>query len=319
MDLRIFLIVSCLPSALLMAFIYKKDRVEKEPKKLLLLLFILGAAICLPVALLESLLSGVYEKAFGEETIVYQIFEYFLNVALFEEGFKFLVLFLVTHKSKHFNSLFDGIVYAVFVSLGFATLENLLYVFNMGLGTGLLRAVTAVPGHMFDGVIMGQFYTMWHLSKDVSLAEKSYEAAGYINVQNPERKYKIYLPLALIVPILCHGMYDFLVSTENPIAILVFILYLIGLYIYCFKKINTMSKLDMHESGWIMTELMQKYPGLDEKLRQTAVYAQQMQATQPYVGTPYPTQQGYTYTPQPGQPTGQPYVPQNPYQNQPRQ
>ena len=75
-----------------------------------------------------------------------------------------------------------------------------------------------------------------------------------------------------------------------------------------------MSKLDMHESGWIMTELMQKYPGLDEKLRQAAVYAQQMQATQPYVGTPYPTQQGYTYTPQPGQPTGQPYVPQNPYQ-----
>ena len=297
MSLRVFLIVSCLPSVLLMAYIYKKDRVEKEPKKLLLLLFVLGAAICLPVAFLESLLGDVYANVFGKNTIIYQLFENFLNVALFEEGFKFLVLFLVTRKSKHFNSLFDGIVYAVFVSLGFATLENVMYVFNYGLSTGLVRAVTAVPGHMFDGVIMGQFYGMWHLSRDISLTEKQYERMGYITVQNPESKYKIFLPLTLLVPILCHGMYDFLLSTEMTIAYILFLVYLIGLYVYCFKKINKLSKMDQHESGWILTELTRKYPGLYEKLQQQAAYAQ----------AAYPNQYA--------QPMQQPYAQQNPYPN----
>ncbi|MBQ3432091.1 MAG: PrsW family intramembrane metalloprotease [Clostridia bacterium] len=301
--MRIFLAVSCLPSILLMIYVYKKDRVEKEPGKLLFLLFVLGAVSCLPAALLENFFSGLYTSVFGNSGLHYSLYENFLNVALFEELCKFLMLFILTHKNKNFNSLFDGIVYSVFVSLGFATLENMLYVYQYGVGTGLLRAVTAIPGHMFDGVLMGQFYGLWHLSKDISLTEKAYAKAGYIDtLVEPEKRYRYYLPLALIVPMLTHGLYDFLASYGSVIAIIIFVLYLIGLYIYCFMKINKISKQDGYEINLISAELNRKYPYLYGRLQQAASYA------------------GMTYTPFTSQ-TYSPYSPQNnfstPYQAYP--
>ena len=276
--MRIFLAVSCLPSILLMIYVYHKDRADKEPFKLLLALFLLGAASCLPAALLESTFSSLALKFLDESSLSYQLYENFFNVALFEELGKFVILFLVTHKSKHFTSLFDGLIYSVFVSLGFATLENILYVAQYGLGTGLLRAVTAIPGHMFDGVIMGQFYTLWHLSKNISETEKMYARLGYIDrIVEPENKYKYYLPLALLMPILTHGLYDFLAGVENTVALLIFIVYLIGLYIYCFGKINRLSKQDQTEINLISAELNRKYPYLYARIQAAIQYQQWLQ------------------------------------------
>ena len=294
MNLRIFLAVSCLPSVLLLLFVYKKDRTEKEPFKLLLALFLLGAASCLPAALLENAFDTLFIQSTGLSVgLRYNLYENFLNVALFEELGKFLILYCLTHKSKHFNSLFDGLIYSVFVALGFATLENILYVSQYGLSTGLLRAVTAIPGHMFDGVIMGQFYTLWHLSKNISITEQNYAKMGYIDTLiNPENNYRHYLPLALIMPILTHGIYDFLASYGTVIATVVFIAYLIGLYIYCFGKINRLSKQDQHETNLISAELNRKYPYLYARIQQAAVYQQQLQYN------PF-TMRGYTpYSPQ---------------------
>lgn len=123
-----------LPAVVLLIYIYIKDRVEKEPIGLLLTLFALGAVICLPAALIEEIFSVVIDGVFS--TFAYDIggslylmsgtnklyvfVSNFIGVALVEEGLKFLILILVTRKNKNFNSLFDGIIYSVFVSLGFA-------------------------------------------------------------------------------------------------------------------------------------------------------------------------------------------------------
>ena len=132
----IFLICAALlPAVVLCVYVFKKDRVEKEPIGLLVKLFVLGAIVCIPGAIifgsiLEPVAADVSapyaEQSFYEA--LYYALEAFVVVALVEEGMKFLVLYFVTRNNKNFNSLFDGIIYAVFVSLGFAALENVLYV-----------------------------------------------------------------------------------------------------------------------------------------------------------------------------------------------
>jgi RsiW-degrading membrane proteinase PrsW (M82 family) len=81
----------------------------------------------------------------------------FIVVALVEEFSKYVIVKLYAQKNKEFNESFDGIVYAVFVSMGFAALENVLYVFQYGVATGITRAFTAVPAHAVFGVLMGYF------------------------------------------------------------------------------------------------------------------------------------------------------------------
>ncbi|MBQ1224165.1 MAG: PrsW family intramembrane metalloprotease, partial [Oscillospiraceae bacterium] len=123
-----------LPALVLCIFVFIKDRVEKEPFSLLLLLFILGVISCFPAAEIEGVLFSALDGIFAPFTYVkdgvtylsgisyyiYHALKYFIGVALVEEGVKFLALFLVTRNNKNFNCLFDGLIYSVFVSLGFA-------------------------------------------------------------------------------------------------------------------------------------------------------------------------------------------------------
>ena len=178
------LLLALAPACVLLFYIWKKDKSEKEPPGLLLLLFFGGVLSCLPASILETLLITPIEQAFGFDDattiadggvsfVIGSFLEYFFGVALVEEGLKFLVMFLLTHKSRHFNSLFDGMIYAIFVSLGFAAFENIFYVFDYGVGTALVRAVMSVPGHMFFAVFMGYYYSMWHLYKTANTVENS--------------------------------------------------------------------------------------------------------------------------------------------------
>ena len=267
--MKYLLIAACIPSIVLLVYVYKKDKHDKEPFWLLALLFGLGAAVCFPAAFLERILNErVISAVLSQNSLLYQIVYNYLDIALVEESLKFLVLFLVTRKSKHFNGLFDGIIYAVVVSLGFATLENILYVFQYGWGTALLRAVTAVPGHMFDGVIMGQLYTMWHISKQISTHEKYFASIGLIDrIINPERKYTEYIVSALAVPILVHGTYDFLATLSGYAVVnIIFIVFLIALYIYSFKKINRFSRNDTDTYAYTISVLEKKYPYLRQRV-----------------------------------------------------
>ena len=143
----------------------------------------------------------------------------FIAVALVEETVKWLVIKLLIYKSKHFDETFDGIVYAVFASLGFACIENILYVFLQGgVGTGIVRAVTAVPLHACTGITMGYFIGKAKLcTKD---SNKSQENTNIV--------------LSLLVPTTIHTIYDFLIFTQMTGFIIAWLVFIVVLYIICF-------------------------------------------------------------------------------------
>jgi RsiW-degrading membrane proteinase PrsW (M82 family) len=178
------------PALVLLYYVYKKDTVEHEPIGLVLRMFVLGAVGIIPAILLEMAAGGAIEANIpaGFQQVV---ISNFLGVALIEEAVKFFVLSRVA-KRPEFNYVFDGIVYGVAVALGFAALENVLYVMEGGVGTAVSRAIFAVPGHCADGVIMGCFFGLAHKYKN--LGQRS--------------NYLSFMFLALFVPVIEHGLYD---------------------------------------------------------------------------------------------------------------
>lgn len=142
------------PSILLFWYIHSRD-IHPEPRGMLMGTFALGAATAIPVVIVVFALNAVIPPPEG--VWLKATWTAFVNAAIPEEVFKFLVLMTFCYPSRHFDEPFDGIVYGATASLGFATLENILYVSQGGLGVAIMRAFTAVPGHAFTGVVMGYF------------------------------------------------------------------------------------------------------------------------------------------------------------------
>ena len=265
-----------IPAVTLCIYVFKKDRVEKEPIGLLLGLLFLGGLICFPAAEIEGVLFELFDMIFSPFTVVYEgelyllgtafkiynACKYFIGVALVEEGLKFLVLFLVTRKNKNFNSLFDGLIYAVFVSLGFAALENVFYVVENGWINAFMRAVMSVPGHMFFAVLMGYYYSLWHMYEKAKQQECSLKQAGLINRGSIEFSGTTYLLFSLLVPILAHGLYDYCCTLGTVLATISLYAFIIFLYFYCFRKIKNMSKGDMDDTTYSSAMVLRKYPHL---------------------------------------------------------
>jgi len=181
-------ILAVIPGLLISYLIYRMDKFEKEPPLHLVLCFVAGMLITVPAMFLEE--QGA-KFGWEESGSLFWIamFAVFI-VALSEEIMKFLVLILYPYQQKFFNEPMDGIIYAVMISMGFATVENLLYADRFGLETTITRAFTAVPAHAVFAIISGYF---------VGLAKF-----------NPEKKIK-YLSLAFSLPILIHGIYNFFI------------------------------------------------------------------------------------------------------------
>ena len=205
----ILLAISILPVYLIGLYIYKKDD-QKEPPKLLRKLFLFGMLICLPAAILEVILGPM----FGSEeyrTLIGWLFYAFICVALVEEVFKWLVVYNVGFKHKEFDQVYDAIVYAVFVSLGFACFENVFYVLSSGISTGIMRAITAIPGHAADAIIMGEYIGL----------------AKIATINHNDKLFKKNIALSIIAPTVAHGIYDYCLMTESYFFIGVFVLFLI--------------------------------------------------------------------------------------------
>ena len=137
-----------------------------------------------------------------------------------EEFFKFTALYLLIWKNREFNERFDGIVYAVFVSLGFALVENFMYVFTYGESAGYTRAFTAVPAHALFGVTMGYFFAQAKFRQTDRLL-------SFVK--------------ALIYPVILHGLYDFILMSQHPYLLIVFIPFIIYLWRAGFKKMKILS------------------------------------------------------------------------------
>ena len=159
MTYNLILIASAvIPAVFLMFKVYKSDRLEKESWKTLVNLVAAGILSALLALVEERVLSVLLNSAVPQDSVLYNIIMYFVIVAVSEESSKYIFLKKRTWDSPEFNCQYDGVVYAVFVSLGFALWENISYVLSYGFATAVVRAVTAIPGHACFGVFMGIFY-----------------------------------------------------------------------------------------------------------------------------------------------------------------
>ncbi len=225
----IYIAAAILPAVLLMRYIYKHDTVEKEPVGLLISLLAMGLLSAIASILLETVGQSVLDMTVSKDDPSYTIILAFVVVAAVEEGTKFIFLKLRTWKSSHFNYRFDGMVYAVFVSLGFAAFENIGYVFSYGLSVALPRALSAVPAHMGFAVFMGLFYGR----------AKLFEKDGKTSAKN------INLIAGYVMAVLLHGFYDACAMIGNVLATVLFILFVIIMYIVVICVIKRESKTDI--------------------------------------------------------------------------
>jgi RsiW-degrading membrane proteinase PrsW (M82 family) len=230
------LILSLAPVFIIAGYIYFRDKYEREPIGLLLLSLFFGALTVIPVLFLEGFLSGFSSLFSGLGKAAWNAF---VVAAFSEELFKYVALYLLIWKRKEFNDKLDGIVYAVFISLGFAAVENVLYVMGNGFGTGITRAITAVPAHAIFGITMGFYFGM----------AKFYEKKRY------QLKQK-----ALLYPIILHGIYDFILFTGIEWLTLVFLGFLVFLYISGLKRIKQLSDQSIYKTDFNL--LNQKFGNL---------------------------------------------------------
>ncbi len=225
----LLLMLAVLPTFFLMVFIYYKDSYEKEPVGLLISLFALGMVSVIPALIIETLGELLFSSMFGNNTSVYNFFNVFFCVAIAEEGGKYIFTYLRTWNNKNFNYKFDGIVYAVLVSLGFATVENILYVMQGGLSVAIARGLLSVPSHAIDAVYMGYYYGL---------------AKYYDSVGNTRSKNRC-MVLSIIVPVILHGCYDYFLFEGTVLHLVVFLIFVVTLDIFAVIRINKSSKKNM--------------------------------------------------------------------------
>ena len=220
MNFPAILMLGFLPAIVLFAFIYLKDRRQPEPAGKLLKAFFFGVLSIPLTFVLCAVIELIWPNVYLPGSLMDAAYNAFATAAIPEEAAKLVMLMLVLRNNKYFNEKLDGIVYAVCVTLGFAAIENVMYLFSSGedvLFLAILRAVLSVPTHFLCGVIMGYF---------VSLA-KFYPARRTRNIA-----------LAFVVPMLAHGLYDCLLmygSGEGSSYFAVLFISVLALCYYMWK------------------------------------------------------------------------------------
>ena len=198
--------IAILPVVLLMIFIYRKDKYQQEPIKSLIKAFI-GGMIAIPLDIIIVL--GI-NKVLGGTTLANTVFfSAFLEAGIPEELSKFLIFMIFIWNDKNFDEYFDGIVYATFIGLGFACVENIEYVFSYGFQTGVVRALLSVPGHFLFGVVMGYFLSMAKF--------------------HPEKR-GTYMISGLLLAMLAHGLFDWLLMVASVLPLVGGIIYLVFIW-----------------------------------------------------------------------------------------
>lgn len=242
------LMLAVLPGILIIIYVYKKDKVEKEPWPLIIKLMIFGALSCIPASVMEMFIDSAM-PAYPQGSLAYALTMAFCSAAFCEELCKFVFLRFGTWKNPAFGYRFDGIVYGVAVAVGFAVLENILYVSQYGFETAIVRAFMSVPLHAFCGLFMGVFYG----------------AAKQAQVQG--RSSGKFILLALIVPMLIHGVYDTLAFLGNSTASAVLLGFVVLMYIVAIRCVRQFSRDDWKSGFYPDTQPLsggQGYTGAQE-------------------------------------------------------
>jgi protease PrsW len=173
-----------LPAIILVVYFWKSDRFP-EPPGVLFVTFLLGIFSIIPAALIA--LPFQMGLVFMENPYLYGIYQAFFVAAIPEETAKFLIIFYYCYKHHAFDEAMDGLVYGATASLGFAALENILYVSNYGYSVAITRALTSIPCHAFFGMFIGYYLGVYKLA---------------------EVKKRSIILKGMAIAILLHGIYD---------------------------------------------------------------------------------------------------------------
>lgn len=212
------LITAVTPGIALGLIFYLFDRHDREPIRVLLKVFMLGIISVIPTIIVENLLISfnIFGGIFGAA------YTAFIVAGFTEESMKRRVVLKHVYNNPVFNEKLDGIVYCVMSALGFATIENIMYVvfrFSDVESIGLYRAILSVPAHMLFAVTMGYY---------LSLAKFS---------ATPEQN-RYYFKKSLTIPVILHGIFDFILMSGIELLMLLFIPFVIFLWVTNLKKLN---------------------------------------------------------------------------------
>lgn len=223
-----FVLISALtPVAVALWYIFKKDSVQPEPAKWLAKAFVYGVLSALLSFVFSTPASLIFnlELNINAYTSVIKSFTgAFVIAAIPEEFAKFIMLWLLLRKNPFYDEKFDGIVYAACIGMGFAGLENVIYLFQgiedgSWVGIGIGRALFSIPGHLFFAILMGYYYSIYHFGVDKSVKAKT---------------------MILIAPIMAHGIYDgilFCLNINEGLAVVG-----VFLFLYFFNNLRKRAK-----------------------------------------------------------------------------
>ncbi|MBR3854903.1 MAG: PrsW family intramembrane metalloprotease [Bacteroidaceae bacterium] len=228
MDFILIIIAALAPVVWLLYYVNKKDSVRPEPVEQLVIAFVLG----IPSAVLA--ICGAYLLMFmgfcNEEvhSVLDAVRLSLFGAALPEECAKFFFFWIFVRRNRFFDERMDGIVYACCVSLGFAALENIMYLFQnyeSWVSVGITRAIFSVPGHFFFGVLMGYYYSLVQFSKKSSLFN---------------------MCMVLVAPIVAHTVFDAILFAM-PVVPIVSILLMIAFIYFCnLLRRYAVSRIEVH-------------------------------------------------------------------------
>ncbi len=218
-----------LPALFLVRTVYRADRLEKESPRMIGTLIVFGIISTVIAMVLEYIGSMLLEGIEKSDPGLWRVLMYFGVVAFSEEGAKYFLLRRRTWRNPEFNCQFDGVVYAVSVSLGFALWENIGYAARYGLSTALLRALTAVPGHACFGVFMGVWYG----------AAKRFHRLG------DARMKRLCGVFSVLIPAVLHGTYDYLATAQTNHE-WTFIVFVAAMFLYAWRTVRKRAEKDRY-------------------------------------------------------------------------
>ncbi|MBD2845192.1 intramembrane metalloprotease PrsW [Paenibacillus sp. IB182496] len=204
------------PGVSLLSYLYLKDRYDSEPFHMVLRMFVLGMVVVIPILVVQrGLMLWLGESPF--------VFSYIISSAV-EEGFKWFVLYHIIFNHTEFDEPYDGILYAAAISLGFATLENVMYAFlqPVSFGSLLMRALLPVSGHALFGIVMGYYF-------------------GKAKFTRNKSRRRMYIWMSLALPLGWHGTYDWIMLEFESIWLWIMIPFMVLLWIRGMQKIQRAS------------------------------------------------------------------------------
>lgn len=218
MDLRLF-IIAVIPAIIIITGIYLSDRHDREPFKVLFFTYVLGALMVIPSIIVEEILIrfNIFPSVLGA------FFNAFIVAGFTEEYFKRWAILKYSYKTKFFNEKLDGIVYGVFAAMGFATIENIIYVvyrYTNNPFIGLYRGIFSVPAHAVFGITMGYYLSLARFDLDL-------------------KRKKMNMRKSLYMPLIMHGIFDFILMAQIPQLTLIFVPYVIFIWWLNQRKLSS--------------------------------------------------------------------------------